>query len=600
MIMSAVFTEKMLEEVASKSIGKMCSKVGDFAKDQAKKIQIDYDGAFKAYLKRAYEKYHKIKTLIYKTEPKELYSFFVCNSITFDKRIVDATDINNLLDISNFIILQGTGGIGKSTLMKHFFVNTLHETDLIPLFIELRDINTFDGSIIEFAYNSICRLGFTLEQKYFEYALKTGCFAIFLDGYDEVSAEKADRAFKEIDELCDLYCNNYFLISSRPNQSFIEFQRFSVMDVAPLNKDQALELIRKLDFDSEVKERFLVALDENLYERHSSFASNPLLLTIMLLTYDNYAEIPQKLHIFYDNAFETLYSKHDATKAGFRREMKCKLPYDTFKYVFSEFCFRTYIENQYDFSYEQMKEKLQKVMERGETFNVENYIWDLCNSICVICKDGLSYRFTHRSFQEYFTAYYLKECSDEQQQKICMVLLNRGNRVLHDRVIDMLQDMVPERFEKNIIYSLIEKKENEFASAKDRYTEFLKWIVERVNICRPDEDEEMQENEEEIQTRLYIHSGEQRCMLDEVRRYRQFDTANKPLSPREQIIMEQLQKGGGEILLEIDEILANPLFFDYIKEETWIGESVEILSGLYVQLTEKYKKQDLDLDELLL
>lgn len=94
----------------------------------------------------------------------------------------------------------------------------------------------------------------------------------------------------------------YFVISSRPYSEFVEFQRFSVLSLCNLNKKQALSLVKKIEFDSEIKLRFLKSLDQNLYERHKSFASNPLLLNIMLLTFDNYAEIPEKLHLFYANA----------------------------------------------------------------------------------------------------------------------------------------------------------------------------------------------------------------------------------------------------------------------------------------------------------
>ncbi len=600
-VRETILTAKALDDLVSKNVGKMWEKVAENVKDNAKKVQIDFDVAFKTYLRRAYEKYHKIKTLIYKTEPKELYSFFVCNTLTLDGQTIDAADINNLLDISHFIILEGTGGIGKSTLMKHFFINTLQRTDLIPIFIELRDINTFSGSVLEFAYHSISRLGFALEEKYFDYALKTGCFALFLDGYDEVAAEKADMVFKEIDELCDRYCDNYFFISSRPNRTFIEFQRFSLIDVDSLNKAQALELVKKLEFDGEIKARFLKALDEKLYTTHRSFASNPLLLTIMLLTYDNYAEIPEKLHIFYENAFETLYSKHDATKAGYRREMRCKLPYDRFKYIFSEFCFRTYINNQFDFSHDQMKETLQKVMKRAGTFDDESYIWDLDNSICVICKDGLTYRFTHRSFQEYFTAYYLKECSDEQQKKICVTLIDRDKRMIHDHIFDMLQDMEQERFEKNVIFTLLERKEKEINLKNDRYTEFFKWLVQEVSICFISKDSDDGEDKIKVEDRIYIHSAEQNCMIDEARKYANFeaDKPDKPLTERQQKLMGQFNGGRKEVQKTQEQILNDPLLFDYIKDETWIGESVKIVSGLYQRLLDKQERQKLDLDELL-
>jgi hypothetical protein len=41
---------------------------------------------------------------------------------------------------------------------------------------------------------------------------------------------------------------------------------------------------------------------------------------MMLMTFDEFAEITSKMHIFYDQAFNVLYNKHDATKTSFRRK----------------------------------------------------------------------------------------------------------------------------------------------------------------------------------------------------------------------------------------------------------------------------------------
>ena len=93
-------TEKVINEMINKNVSKMANRVVDFFKDQIQKGKVDYNVAFTNYLERAYDKYHRIKTLIYKTEPKELYSFFVCNTLFLDKQEIDARDINNVLDIS--------------------------------------------------------------------------------------------------------------------------------------------------------------------------------------------------------------------------------------------------------------------------------------------------------------------------------------------------------------------------------------------------------------------------------------------------------------------------------------------------------------------
>ena len=47
-------------------------------------------------------------------------------------------------DVTDFIIIQGTGGIGKSTLMKHLFINELEQKSLIPVFLVFKDINDLE------------------------------------------------------------------------------------------------------------------------------------------------------------------------------------------------------------------------------------------------------------------------------------------------------------------------------------------------------------------------------------------------------------------------------------------------------------------------
>ena len=42
-------------------------------------------------------------------------------------------------------------------------------------------------------------------------------------------------------------------------------------------------------------------------------------------------------------------------------------------------------------------------------FDSMDFLIDLTNSVCMLIHDGLEYRFSHRSFQEYFAALYLKD-----------------------------------------------------------------------------------------------------------------------------------------------------------------------------------------------
>ena len=102
-------------------------------------------------------------------------------------------------------------------------------------------------------------------------------------------------------------------------------------------------------------------------------------------------------------------------------------------------------------------------------FEIAFFVDDLINSICVLYKDGLNYRFTHRSFQEYFTAIFLKELSDENLNKMSIqLILKDAYRATHDNTFAMLLDMCEERVEQNMFIPLLNLIERDI-STTDRY-----------------------------------------------------------------------------------------------------------------------------------
>ena len=350
--MNKIYSEAIVKLV-EKNIEKIFSTVKKNFKDALKKSQIDFSTAFECYLNKGSEKHSNIKTLLY-SEPKFIYDFYVCNYLKRNSNhdiYLDANSVNNILEISKFILISGSGGLGKTMMLKHFFLNCIKTTDLIPIFIELRGQNNTGLSLNNYIYQRLNILGFTLEQEYFEYALKSGRFLILFDGLDEI--ENKYNILNEINIFCDKYADNHFIITSRPSNSDVNFtslQRFTTLQILPLEKQQSLSLISRIHFDESVKKRFLSELNNFLFKKHETFASNPLLLTIMLLTYESYANIPEKLHTFYSYAFETLLIKHDATKDGYRRKLKSRVSVDDFRSIISELCFKLFIKQNISFT----------------------------------------------------------------------------------------------------------------------------------------------------------------------------------------------------------------------------------------------------------
>jgi len=419
------------------------------------KIRVDLRLSFINYLENSYNKYSKLKTLIYRNEPRYLYDFYEPSNLRSTNKVIDSNNSDNILNVSNFIIISGKGGLGKSILLKHIFLDQIKKENKIPVFIELREFNLHDGDLLTFINNRMNFLGFKQSKIGLDYALKSGLLVILLDGYDEVHSSKRNYLISEINNLCDSFQNNHFIISSRPDEIFLSFERFHELEILPLSKESAIDLVLKLDFDTDIKNKFAKELEDSLFENHESFASNPLLLNIMLLTYQDYARIPEKIHLFYSNAFDTLYFKHDATKGGFKREFKSNLSYDQIKYIFSEFSFKLYVLGHIEFSVNQIYEICKPMVEKYN-LNLDSFIYDLEHSVCLIYLDGFNYRYTHRSFQEYFTAYFIKEQNDLLQTSIVSNLLNI-NKYNPRSILAMLYEMGSERFEKNVLLPILDK-----------------------------------------------------------------------------------------------------------------------------------------------
>ena len=455
---TAGFTGATQEQIKG-LVTRIFDSLGKGFKNFYNKAKVDIETAFTEYLFQSQDRYGcKVKTLLYGNEPKWIYDIYEHNYLVEPesfraqeppegKARFATENLLDVLDISRNLIITGTGGSGKSMMMRHFFVDAIiKERGIIPIFVELRDL-TRDTTLLDVMYESVRKMGFSLEKQYFEYALKQGKFVILLDAYDEIPDNGDGRAFKAIMTFFETYNKNAFIMSSRPYESFKQWELSTVFAVSPLDKDQACHLIGRLEYDETKKKRFLRALQETLFERHMTFASIPLLLNIMLLTYGKHADIPEKVHLFYEYAFGTLFNEHDASKGAYKREHKSLLPFDDFKNALAEFCYRTYVTSQTAFTRTQLLEQLAVPCKK---FNVkpEDFLDDLSLSVCIIKLDGLDYTFTHRSFQEYFTALHLKNVPDDRQAKAGKWL------IVHDKIGEafwILYDIDTVRVEKNII-----------------------------------------------------------------------------------------------------------------------------------------------------
>lgn len=494
-VMTAVATN-IIEDTINLAWEKVCK----FFKDLDTKDSIRYGEAYEEYLRNTKNKYSKIKTLIYRHVSKDIYSFYECIGVRHNGETIDTSDINNIINVDSRVIITGTGGIGKTILLKHLFLNTIDRTGLIPVLIELRSFNIVEEKniVVKSAiYDALEQHGFKLENEYFEYSLEEGGYVILLDGFDEINRDKMAKVSSEIRSLCSKYPNNKYIISSRPSDEFIGWHEFSEMFSLDLTKEQALSLVKKIEFDEVIKERFYKELEDNLYDKYTSFASNPLLLNIMLLTFNNNASIPDKLNDFYEQAFATLFNMHDATKEAYVRDIRTGLGCEDFKLVFAYICFKSYFKDEYEFLETRLREYVQQSKEKFDKihFTVDDFVDDLTMSVCMLVKEGINYRFSHRSFQEYFAAWYTCKLTDDIQYRLLTNWLKESSRASSDAYFTMLFNMQGEKVNKIIFAPAI--KEIKQKIDKEGYGwNFFNYLFKGISLRKSlirDEDGEQKE-----------------------------------------------------------------------------------------------------------
>ena len=497
-LLSKVITKPV--EDAVKAISK---KTADYLVDKGAKNQIDIGLAYEEYLKNIYAEYAMSKSFLYRDKKRKLSSFFVPLDIKplsreslclehkkdnpkEDENKLSTKDIATILKQGNKLIITGTGGMGKTLLMKYFCVSAIENGLKIPIFISLRELNdipidseTFEEQI----YKYLSVFGFKLEYQYFKYSLESDKYLFLFDGYDEIKEEKQLKLSLMLYRFSEQYPHNSFIISSRLIDSIFSWEDFQLFSICNMTIEQAIDFVWMLDYEDTLKKKFtneLTNRSHGLYYRYKSFASVPLLLSVLLLTYAAHARLPETLNEFYEKAFEALLFENDRmTKLGFKRIFRSELTYVTFRNVFIRFCFITYFEEMYSFSSRQVLVEVLLIVlqEMKIDINVDAYLSDLLDNVCMLIKEGEEYTFLHRSFQEYFAAVYVAKKNDIKQSEFCLDYINSpaskiGESILQCRFcfspskckwydsvsfLRMLQSIEPDRFESIILDPIMKK-----------------------------------------------------------------------------------------------------------------------------------------------
>lgn len=364
-----------------------------------------------------------VKTIWQIDKPVDLKDFYVPPHIKVDNERIKISSIDDMPD-SNCILIEGIAGQGKSMLMRYLCSQELLEGHRIPIFIELRKLKN-NETIFSYVSKYFDILGLQLSHDSFIDLLRDGRLSIYLDGFDEINPDINNRITEEIEHLCLSQKGCKILITSRPLQTIRTLACLDVFQLDKLIKLEYKEVVYKISETREYAESLIKTVDSHTHDIKGILCT-PLFVTLLVISYKSYQQIPEQLSDFYDSLFRVLLQRHDGTKPAYVRPRKTKLNDTKFRDGFEIFCYLSKKHKKQSLTNEEAlttaRESLQKSSISAESID---FINDISNVTCLIVNEGDEWRFIHKSIQEYFTASHIRNMPEVKAQKVYTELAKR-------------------------------------------------------------------------------------------------------------------------------------------------------------------------------
>lgn len=421
-----------------------------------------------------------VRTIFHK-DNVEISQIYFPLDFTHKNIIVD--DFLSFIKDRNKVSIIATGGAGKTTFIKYFYIQCVVKNFKIPVIFNFRDFNHFEIKktvkdkkitdnyvFVAFKEHLIFnKVGF--DDKTIVKMFDSGEFIFFLDGYDELDSNKKSIITKDFTDFVDCFSSNKFVISTRPYTSATQLDGFDNIYLNGLADVGQIEIfIKKQLFNNE---SFASEIIKSLHTKNSlkylDLLTNPLFLVLFINSFESYPKIPPKKTQFYWQVFDALFEKHETfSKTGYRRPKLSRLDRENFEFVLSSFCLASYFQNLFSFTQLEFENILREISKNSDKkFNVTNFLEDLKVSISIVVEDGNILSFIHRSIQEYFVARHLVNLNERDKNGFLKILAQKQNdgRGQHSFLLELISELYPYEFKKYYIKHHI----NEFYENKNYY-----------------------------------------------------------------------------------------------------------------------------------
>ncbi|HEY9739332.1 MAG TPA: NACHT domain-containing NTPase [Coleofasciculaceae cyanobacterium] len=315
------------------------------------------------------------------------------------------------------LMVLGKPGSGKTTFLKYLTTQCNegeYQAHLVPIFVTLKDFAEAQGcpSLLEYI-TQLCSNCCVSDAQVAE-VLKHGRAMVLLDGLDEIREADNSRLLKQICDFSDQFHSNRFVMTCRIAAGEYTFEKFSEVEIADFDGQQIATFAHKwFQRQDPVKaDRFMQKLGENQPIRE--LASNPLLLTLLCLVFEETADFPSNRSELYNEGLDVLLKKWDAKRNIERNQVYKKLSLQRKEDLLSQIALTTFDRGNYFFKQKELEQHIADYIRNLPDVQTDPEALQLdCEAVLksIEAQHGLLverargiYSFSHLTFQEYFTA----------------------------------------------------------------------------------------------------------------------------------------------------------------------------------------------------
>lgn len=482
----------LILETYKQTIGPYISKVSN-SLARILKVEVDtasaiFSDRFNNYMQRACNDNTYIPVIVSKHKPIKLKDVY--EPLTLQKNDESGSNkieykIDNIdksfLEQNNRLLIVDTAGMGKSTILKWILFSVIENHLAIPFIVELRKISD-DHTVVMELQSKLSDLGEEFSVDVIINLLKSGKLVIMFDGYDEVSQDNKGSVTKQIGEIISKAPDNYYIITSRDEASLNSLTKFTLFTIRPLIEDEAYNLIRRYGENSLTAEMCIQKIREINDPSINEFLTNPLLVTLLFSAFDYKKVIPIKKHIFYEQVFDAFFDRHDLSKeeGTFIHERRCKLDQGDFSSILKFLGLASLNLQTVDFTRTQLQIALEdfKKFNSFVQFSIPAFIDDITSSVPLFKKDGETYRWSHKSLQEYFAASFIAFDLDHRKELIFNRYFGGEDLVLSNfNLLDLFASIDTKYFNNKFVIPFLRRYVEECEKSAHAYFILLKCSI---------------------------------------------------------------------------------------------------------------------------